>query len=96
MLMVLLLQSIHVYKHAFHNDAEPKHFCKPIVFDDFSLEHHHDCSVCDFAFGFFVAPAAFHFEALPALTPTLQADVFYLAPPFHYLTSNFRRGPPQL
>jgi hypothetical protein len=96
MLMVLVLQSIHIYRHAFHKSIEPKHFCKSIVSYDLALSQHHDCLVCDFAFGFFTAPTPFYFEVLPPKTPTLQAAVVYLAPSFHYSSFNFRRGPPQL
>lgn len=96
MLMVLLLQSIHIYKHAFHDHKPAKHFCKSIVCEDTLVNAHHDCQVCDFAFGFFTAPIPFYFEILSPIKPTMYVAHDYSQPSFFVIPSPFRRGPPQV
>ncbi|MDY0090361.1 MAG: hypothetical protein RBR78_08335 [Flavobacteriaceae bacterium] len=63
---VMLVQSVHLYKHWLADFSEDTHKCSQ------THSHHHDsedCSVCDFSFGFFLKPDVFHLLSLTSPKP---------------------------
>jgi len=73
-LLTMAVQSVHIYQHWLADHEEP-HVCS----NHHDHSHQDDCGVCDFSFGFFVAPDVFFFpeyiRALhhPVVLPKIEA-----------------------
>jgi hypothetical protein len=73
-LLTLAVQSVHIYQH-WLADYDETHDCS----HHHEHSHHDECGVCDFSFGFFIAPDVFFFpdyiKALhhPIVLPSIEA-----------------------
>ena len=88
-LVTMLVQSLHIYKHAFeeiHKHDQCTHF----------HDTEDDCAVCDFVFGFYVVPEVTFIPEPPSIKsfPFVVKNISFSAS--ENVTLPPHRGPPYL
>lgn len=92
MLLVLgtmLVQSLHIYEHAFEEIHKHDQCTHPHDTED-------DCAVCDFVFGFYVVPEITFIPAPPSIKPFPFVVKNISFPTSENVTLPPHRGPPYL
>lgn len=94
-LFTILFQSVHTYRHLIEDYFEEPEHCDH---SQNGLSHHHnadDCSVCDFAFWYYIKPPIFNYRLYFPLKPVpyIYKEVEQISSFSGSLFSY--RGPPQ-